>query len=84
MDPTANSNIGIWYGAYNQGRLPWYHRLDISIHKIWKLSGDLQIEAHAGVINVYNRHNIFYFDRTRYDRVDQFPILPNFGVKVGF
>jgi hypothetical protein len=38
----------------------------------------------VSVINVYNRDNVFYFDRVRYARVNQLPILPSVGVNLSF
>jgi hypothetical protein len=31
-----------------------------------------------------NRENIFYFDRVRYERVDQLPFLPSAGLSYRF
>ena len=40
--------------------------------------------ANAGVTNLYNRNNLFYFDRMTLQRVDQLPILATLGVKFIF
>jgi hypothetical protein len=64
----------------NEGRLPPYHRLDISLNKAWKFSKDKQIELGISVLNVYNRQNVFYFDRLSQTRVNQLPIMPSLGV----
>lgn len=37
------------------------------------------IEVSVGVTNAYSRENVFYFDRVRYERVNQLPILPSIG-----
>jgi hypothetical protein len=34
---TANGNLGILYGDLNEGRLPYYHRLDLSLKKTFVL-----------------------------------------------
>lgn len=68
----------------NNGRLPYYHRLDISLKKHFKLSKYTRIEAVASITNLYDRKNIFYFDRVRYQRVNQLPILPSLGVTLFF
>jgi hypothetical protein len=34
--------------------------------------------------NVYNRANIFYFDRVNYRRIDQLPIMPTVGINYSF
>ena len=79
-DPSSNnssSTLGILYGEYNAGRLPYYHRLDITVKKRFSFSESSNLEISVGVANVYNRKNIFYFDRVRYVRVNQLPILPS-------
>jgi hypothetical protein len=84
-DPTtANGFLGISYGDLNQGRLPAYHRMDISVKKTLLLSEHSEMEILASLINVYNRENIFYFDRVRYRRVNQLPLLPSLGVNMTF
>ena len=42
------------------------------------------LELNASVTNVYNRNNIFYFDRLTFQRVDQLPILWSFGLNFNF
>ncbi|MFM7176639.1 MAG: TonB-dependent receptor [Bacteroidota bacterium] len=79
-----NGTLGIIYGPLNEGRLPYYHRLDISLKKNFELSDKSTLEATASVINVYNRKNIFYVDRITNERVDQLPILPAIGLSLTF
>ena len=83
---TSNpDNIGIIFSdTRNGGRLPAYHRLDISVNKKFYFSNNLGMEANFSVTNVYDRPNIFYFDRVRYLRVNQLPVLPSAGVKFFF
>jgi hypothetical protein len=84
-DPTTvNGDLGIDYGEINQGRLPDYHRLDFSIKKSFAIGKNSILEANASVINVYDRENIFYFDRVRYQRINQLPVLPALGVNMTF
>ncbi|MFM7016776.1 MAG: TonB-dependent receptor [Bacteroidota bacterium] len=84
-DPTtANGYLGVSYGDLNQGRLPDYHRMDISVKKTLLLSEHKEMEILASLINVYNRENIFYFDRIRYKRVNQLPVLPSLGINMTF
>ena len=80
----ANGDLGIIYDDLNEGRLPYYHRLDASVKKYWQLSPHQRLEITASVINIYNRKNIFYFDRVRYQRVNQLPILPSLSVNYQF
>lgn len=78
-------NIGVVYSPIrNGGRLPYFHRLDLSLQKTVKFSKHLNAEISASIINVYNRKNIFYFDRINYKRVNQLPFLPALGIKFGF
>lgn len=78
-------NVGIIYSdTRNGGRLPDYHRLDISISKKFMFTKYTGIETNLSVTNVYDRANIFYFDRVNYERVDQLPILPTLTLKLYF
>ena len=36
----------------------------------------------AGVINSYDRDNLFYFDLFTLGRVNQLPLVPSFGLKL--
>ena len=38
----------------------------------------------ASVTNAYNRENIFYFNRIKYERVNQLPIMPSLGISITF
>jgi hypothetical protein len=82
---TQNGNLGILYDdSLNAGRLPYYHRFDVALKKNFQITENSELELVASVINVYNRENIFYFDRVRYERVDQLPTLPSFGATYKF
>jgi len=60
------------------GRLPMTHRLDVSIERGFDLSlGRLLLQA--GVINTYNRRNMFYYDLYTARRADQLPLAPYFS-----
>lgn len=78
-----NGNLGIFYDDINKGRLPYYHRLDASIEKrINVKKGKLSVIASA--TNVYNRDNIFYFERVTNRRINQLPIMPSLGINYTF
>lgn len=78
-----NGNLGIYYDDINKGRLPYYHRLDASIEKrINVKKGKLAVIASA--TNVYNRDNIFYFERVTNRRINQLPIMPSLGINYSF
>lgn len=83
---TANPDEpGILYSKdRNDGRLPYYHRLDISMTKKIEISENFGLEIIASVTNAYNRDNIFYFDRLDYERVDQLPTIPSLALKAKF
>jgi hypothetical protein len=81
---TSNADLAVIFGPLNQGRLPAYHRMDVGVTKIWKLDEHKQIDLDLSVTNAYDRQNIFYFDRVRFERVDQLPLLPSVGVSYKF
>lgn len=62
------------------GRLPAYHRLDVSVEHE-RAIGKKMLSFQAGVINGYNRKNLFYFDLFTYQRINQLPFIPYFAVK---
>jgi len=80
---TQNGTLGIEYDERNGGRLPYYHRLDLSVKRRFEI-GATTLEAVLGITNVYNRGNIFYIDRVRYEVVRQLPILPSLGLSWQF
>lgn len=79
-----NGNLGIIYDDLNEGRLPFYHRFDVNIKKTFTFSKYSELQITAGVTNVYNRENVFYFDRINNDRVNQLPIMPSLGLSLTF
>jgi hypothetical protein len=80
----ANGGLGIIYGQLNQGRLPYYHRLDVSLKRKFLFSERMTLDAVISCTNAYNRENIFYFDRVNYKRINQLPILPTLGLAFSF
>ena len=73
-------DITIYYAGLNEGRLPAYHRLDISLRRTFKnvYGGDLDFTA--GVTNVYSRENVFYINRLTGQRKNQLPFLPSIAI----
>ena len=67
-------------GGLNLGRLPDYHRLDLSVSKKIQI-GKTRIYFDVSVLNVYNRKNLFYFTRDTGKRVDMLPFLPSATIK---
>ncbi len=78
---TENGDLGIIYSEErNSGRLPYYHRLDLSLKRYFNFNRNTKLEVVLSVTNTYDRENIFFFDRVEYKRVNQLPILPSLGV----
>jgi len=80
----SNGQIGIVYDDINGGRLPYYHRLDLTLKRQFVISVNSILEANIGVTNAYNRENIFYFDRVNFERVNQLPFMPSAGISMSF
>ncbi len=66
----------IIFSGTNLARLPDYHRLDLNVSKVFKI-GEFTFHANVSVLNVYNRKNFFYFDRSTGKEVNMLPILPS-------
>ncbi len=81
---TSTEELGILYDDYNAGRLPTYHRLDISLKRRFFFSETTILEVNLGATNMYNRSNIFYFDRITNERVDQLPLMPSLEISLKF
>ncbi len=81
---TSNGVLGTIYGNVNSQRLPTYHRLDISIKRQFLLGKNTSVDAVFSVTNVYDRKNIFYYDRITNQRVNQMPIMPSIGINFTF
>ena len=81
---TQNGNIGVYYTDINNGRLPSFHRMDVSLSKKLTLKKNQTMTLTAAATNVYNRDNIFYFDRARFTRINQLPIIPTVGINYSF
>ena len=63
------------------GRLPAFHRLDVSVGRSVPFRGGA-LTVQAGAINAYDRANVFYFDVFRVKRVDQLPLVPFVSAKL--
>jgi len=63
-----------YLGDKNLGRLPAYHRLDLSLIKKFSFSL-INFEFGVSAINVYDRKNIFYFNRDTGETVNMLPFL---------
>ena len=80
---TANGDPSVLYGDLNSKRLPTYHRLDASLKYATKLEFGA-FELTFGATNIYNRENIFFYDRVAAERVNQLPIMPTISASFAF
>lgn len=85
-DYTTSNSSGVSFilGDFNSKRLPYYHRLDITVKKRFVFSNKSEMELTGGVTNAYNRKNIFYVNRVTNEKIYQFPIMPSIGVSYKF
>jgi hypothetical protein len=65
------------------GRLPLVHRLDLALAREFDVSFG-QIVLQAGVINAYDRQNMFYYDLFSGRRLDQLPLAPYASVTLRY
>ena len=79
-----SSSVSTILGDFNSERLPYYHRLDITLKKQFKFKNKTIMEIVLSVTNAYNRNNIFYVNRVTNDEIYQFPLLPSFGMSYKF
>ena len=61
--------------------MPDYHRLDLNLSKKFTL-GFAKFNLDMSIINVYDRKNLFFFDRETGERVNMLPFLPTATIKV--
>jgi hypothetical protein len=81
------SNMGNYFKPYlmlgdkNLGRLPSYHRLDMNLSR--KFTTNLfNLYLDLSILNVYDRKNIFYFERDTGKRINMLPFLPTATLKI--
>jgi hypothetical protein len=73
-------------GRYNTGRLPDYHRLDIRLDRRYYFK-NWSFVAYLDVMNVYNRKNVWDYNRDEYgerESIYQFTTFPVGGFNVEF
>ena len=71
----------IIYNDPFRGRQPSYSRMDFWIQRRVEY-GRSVATLRAGIINVMNRDNLFYFDLFTFKRIDQLPLTPSVGFKI--
>lgn len=77
-DPSA-IDLGPAYlalGDKNSKRLPDYHRMDLSL-SYSVLVGPFKLGLGASITNVYDRKNVFYYDRRTGRRVNSLSFFPS-------
>ncbi len=68
---------------FNRVFLPPYHRLDISVERVFRVGGNHQFTVFATLFNAYNRWNILHINRLTGEQTYQLPILPLVGLRWG-
>lgn len=74
----------VLYGRPYTGRLPTYHRLDISLDREFRIGPTTFLTIQTGILNAYDRKNLFYLDLFTLRRVDQLPLIPTVGIKLDY
>ena len=64
-----------------RGLLPTYHRLDVSVERRFDVRR-MALTVQVGVINMYDRRNLYALDLFTLKRADQLPFVPTLGVKL--
>ncbi len=83
--PTENPGVArTLYSEPFGSRLPYYHRLDVSVQRSFTISEGITFETELGCLNAYDRNNVFYVDLNTLERVDQTAILPYAAAKISF
>jgi hypothetical protein len=68
-------------GATLDSRFPAYHRLDLSVERDFRFrvaTATLQ----AGLMNAYDRANLFEYNYVTGERIDQLPLVPSVGLNI--
>ena len=79
-----NEELFIYLAEINRGRLPAYHRLDLSLKKKFFIGERHVVDLSASITNVYDYSNIFYVDRLTANIIYQLPIIYSIGVGWSF
>jgi hypothetical protein len=76
------------YGERNSSRLPYYHKMDISLSKFFVFehflffNQPLKMNIIFDCINIYDHKNIFYFNKLTGEKIYMLPFLP--ALSIGF
>ena len=83
-DVDVNTEAGVDRIVYAEpfgGRQPTYSRVDVWLERRVE-RGRYIGTLRAGVLNLINRNNLFYYDLFTFSRVDQLPLIPSVGFKM--
>lgn len=78
---TAAGTPSIVFAKAYGGRLPAYHRMDLSIERSFDMKW-AEATFQVGAVNVYDRSNLFDLDLFSERRVNQLPLIPTIGMRV--
>ena len=78
---TVPDDQRVIYGRPFRALLPTYHRLDISLEREFVFN-KFMLTAQVGIINAYNRRNLFALDLFTAERNYQLPIVPVAGLRI--
>ncbi|MDR2979345.1 MAG: TonB-dependent receptor [Bacteroidales bacterium] len=81
---STNEELSFILSDLNEGRLPTYHRLDLSAKKTFYMGERHSLAVALSATNVYNMKNIFYVNRTTNEIIYQLPFMYNVGVTWSF
>ncbi|TNE53131.1 MAG: TonB-dependent receptor [Bacteroidetes bacterium] len=84
INTSNSSNVSLVLGDFNSQRLPYYHRMDLTVKKNFQFKNKTNLELIASVTNLYDRKNIFYKNRVTNEEIYQFPFLPSIGISYKF
>ena len=62
--------------------LPTYSRLDVTLERIVPLGRTANLTVQGGLLNAYDRANLFAYDIFTLKRVDQLPVIPTLGFRI--
>lgn len=77
----ADGDLRISRAEPGAARLPAYHRLDASIERDLRL-GRALATVQVGLMNAYDRENLFQYNFVTGERIDQLPLVPSVGISV--
>ena len=85
LDPYYNNYTEHYlFGEKNSKRLLNYHRLDIGFEKRIIFENLPSCDVSLNFINLYDRKNIFYFDKNTLEKVYMIPFMVTFSISLIF